>query len=95
MRMEWLKEQLEQRGLTQAAAGDAIGLSESKMSKVMNGSRKLSADEADGLRRFLGYYLPDDPRDAPEVRIMNHLSKLQSDQKRAVEAFLSTMFQGR
>ena len=95
MRMEWLKEQLRDRGISQVDAGAAIGLSESKMSKVMNGSRKLSADEADGLRRFLGYYLPDDSRDAPEVRIMGHISKLQSDQKQAVEAFLRQMFPSR
>lgn len=90
--MNWLRRQLEDRGITQADAGLAIGLSESKMSKVMNGSRKLSADEADGLRRFLGYHLPDDPQDSPEVRIMTHLAKLQSDQKRAVETFLAQMF---
>ena len=88
--MGWLREQLRSRGISQVEADRAVGLNESQMSKVMNGSRRLTADEADGLRRFLGYRLPDDAADTPEARIIQHLAKLGADQKRALETYLQS-----
>lgn len=92
MRMEWLKQQLSERGITQVEVATAIGLTEAQMSKIIGGTRLVKSHEADAIRRFLGYHLPDDPADAPEVRIMDHISRLGTDQKQAVETFLSQMF---
>lgn len=60
MRLEWIKEQLDLRGVSQRELGAAIGLTEQKMSHVMRGRRALSAREADSIRRFFGYELPED-----------------------------------
>lgn len=38
----------------------AIGLTDAKISLVMKGGRQLKADEADKIRRFFGFQLPED-----------------------------------
>lgn len=51
---------MEIRGLTQREVAGAIGLNDTKFSLVMSGSRQLKAREADGIRRFFGFDLPED-----------------------------------
>lgn len=58
--MEWVRQQLEAKGLTQRALAEALGISEQKMSHVFTGRRGIRADEADKIRRFFGYTLPED-----------------------------------
>lgn len=92
MRLDWISEQMKARGVTQKEVGEAIGLSEGKMSKVMNGHRKLSAAEADGIRRFFGYPLPDDlPPGAPERKVLDGLSVLDEHQKLALALYLEAL----
>ena len=45
MDLDWLKAALEKRGITQADAASLIRVSESAMSKIMSGARRLKADE--------------------------------------------------
>lgn len=91
MRLTWITEQLEERGLTQRELGEAIGLSEVQVSKVLRGGRKLSADEADAIRRFFGYRLPDDPILSDADRIHDYLSRLGVAQRRAVVLYLEAL----
>ncbi len=58
--MDWVKQQIEMKGLTQRALADALGITEQKMSHIFTGRRRVQADEADKIRRFLGYSLPED-----------------------------------
>lgn len=89
--MDWVKHQLETRGIGQGELAAAIGLSESQMSKVFGGTRRLTAREADDIRRFFGYRLPDDPMDAAEARVFDRLSTMRADQIRAVELYLEAL----
>jgi len=59
--MQWIDEQLKERGMNRRQLAEAIGFTESQMSKTMAGTRQLSAQEADAIRRLFGYRLPDDP----------------------------------
>lgn len=58
--MEWIRQQLDTKGLSQADLGAAIGLTSVQINKVLTGYRSLKASEADGIRRFFGYELPED-----------------------------------
>lgn len=87
--MQWVRRQMDRRGVSQAELAAAIGLSESQMSKVMGGTRKLSSDEADEIRRFFGFRLPDD--EGPEAMIFEHLSALRDEQKVALAQYLQTL----
>ena len=92
MRLEWIDEQLEARGLPRRALVDAIpGMTESKMSLTMKGDRKLTAAEADNIRRFFGYRLPDDPPQDEADVIYDHLARLGAQQKRAVVLYLEAL----
>ena len=54
MDKKWLRQQLEARGRgAQAALAAHLGLSASVTNKLINGSRRIMADEADRIRRFL------------------------------------------
>lgn len=92
MRLDWIDEQLQARGMTRRALADAIPtLTESKLSLTMKGERKLSAVEADNIRRFFGYRLPDDlPRGMTDL-IHDQLAMLGDDQKRAVALYLEAL----
>lgn len=92
MRLEWIDEQLEKRGRTRRWLADSIpGLSESKLSLVMKGERKLSSVEADNIRRLFGYRLPDDPIVTREDRIRSELLSLGDGQIRAVALYLEAL----
>lgn len=90
MKVEWLKSEIDRRNLSQRDVGEAVGLSDAQMSKVMAGSRKLSAAEADAIRRFLGYTLPDDEATELDNRLLRALSRMTDGEKAALEVFLSS-----
>lgn len=90
MNMEWLKSEMDRRGLTQREVGEAIGMSDAQMSKVMSGFRQLKSHEADAIRRFLGYTLPDDEASELEIRLLRAMSKMTDEEKAALEVFLKT-----
>lgn len=60
MDVEWIRDQLLARDLSQADLGEAIGLTSVQVNKILTGYRRLKADEADKIRRFFGYTLPED-----------------------------------
>lgn len=60
MDLDWIRQQMEIKGVSQRDLGAAIGLSDAKISNVLRGARQLKASEADGIRRFFGYRLPED-----------------------------------
>lgn len=88
MRMEWLKSEMQARGLKGRHVGEAIGLTDGQMSLVLSGRRKLSAKEADDIRRFLGYTVPDDTASDLDRRLLRILSQMDDDRKRALEMLL-------
>lgn len=90
--MNWISSELANRGMTQADLAARIGLTEVQMSKVMRGSRRLTSDEADSIRRCFGYKLPEEAaQDALEGAIMRHLGKMGRAQKEALVIFLEKM----
>lgn len=92
MRLQWIDDQLEMRGMNRAALAKSIpGLTETKLSLTMSGNRKLTAKEADDIRRFFGYRLPDDPIDTLTDSLQDSLARLGEDQKRAVALYLEAL----
>ena len=90
--MRWIDKQLEERGLPRRALADVIpGWTETKISLVMSGRRKLSADEADTIRRFFGYRLPEDPPRSDAERITSAIETLSDGQLRALSLYLDAL----
>ena len=58
--MDWIRQQLRIRDVSQRDLAHAIGLTDAKMSNIMNGRRRISADEADSIRRFFGFRPPEE-----------------------------------
>ena len=92
--MNWIDEQIAKRGINRRELADHIGFTEPQMSKVMNGTRKLSAAEADAIRHFFGYRLPDDPVTDDLARIHDVLAMLGDRQRRAVVLYLEALAGG-
>lgn len=88
MKVEWLKSEMVKKNLTQRDVGEAVGLTDAQMSKVLSGYRKLSSDEADRIRRYLGYALPDDEATELDIRLLHALSQMNDAEKAALEVFL-------
>lgn len=90
--MEWIDQQLKARDMPRARLAEAIvGMTETKLSLVMSGRRKLSSDEADAIRRFFGYRLPDDPPRSEIDVLQDQLAMLGDNQVRAVALYLEAL----
>ena len=90
--MQWIDEELKRRGLARARLAEAIpGLTETKISLIMSGNRKLTADEADAIRHFFGYRLPDDPGGDQQQILYDQISRLGDHQIRAVALYLEAL----
>jgi hypothetical protein len=90
--MQWIDQQLKQRKMNRRQLADVIpGMTETKLSLSMSGQRKLSADEADAIRRHFGYQLPDDPIDTPLGRIHEQLAMLGDSQIHSVALYLEAL----
>ena len=90
--MQWIDEQLDRRGMNRRQLADAIpGMTETKMSLTMSGARKLTANEADAIRRHFGYHLPDDPHDTPLGKAYDRLAMLGDNQIQAVVLYLEAL----
>lgn len=50
----WIRDQLEEKGISQAELGGAIGLTSVQVNKILTGYRRLYADEAEKIATFLG-----------------------------------------
>jgi transcriptional regulator with XRE-family HTH domain len=91
MRLEWITSQLELHRMTQRELSERIGITEVQLSKTLKGDRRLTADEADGIRRVFGFCLPDDPDQTEISRAAAILSKLTPKQRAAVISYLETL----
>ena len=60
MDMEWLKTQMEIRGLTQRDVAAIAGMTDQMFTTIVKGRRSLQLEEADRIRRHFGYLLPED-----------------------------------
>jgi transcriptional regulator with XRE-family HTH domain len=89
--MEWVKHQLEARGIGQGELAKAIGMTEVQMSKIMGGTRRVTAVEADAIRHFFGYSLPDDPQEPIDAKISECIAKLRDEQKLALAMYLEAL----
>lgn len=58
--MEWIREQLDSRNIPQAELAVAIGISPSQLNKTLSGTRVLKSTEADDIRRYFGYKIPEE-----------------------------------
>lgn len=56
----WIRQQLALAGKTQGDLGDAVGLTSVQINKILQGGRRLKADEADRIRKFFGFSLPEE-----------------------------------
>lgn len=59
--MEWIRQQLDAKGVSQGELGAAIGLTSVQVNKILTGYRRLESTEADKIRKFFGYRLPEEP----------------------------------
>lgn len=92
MFVDWIAQKLEETGTSQVELAGAIGLTESQMSKSLKGNRRFSAEEADAIRRFFGYRLPEDPHPTPfDAEIEALLVKLSLPEKQTVRLFLEAL----
>lgn len=90
--MKWIDQQLKARDISRVRLAEAIpGMTGTKLSLVMSGKRKLSATEADDIRRFFGYRMPDDPPNTAFDHVQDQLSRLREDQIRAVALYLEAL----
>jgi len=58
--MEWLRNHMELRGLTQHEVAVIAGMTDQMFTNVVKGRRSFQLDEADRIRRHFGYRLPED-----------------------------------
>lgn len=95
MNLDWVDQQLKARGLPRRALAEVIpGMTEVKLSLIWSGKRRLTSDEADAIRRFFGYRLPDDPPTTWEHELHDVMSRLREDQRRAVILYLEALTGG-
>lgn len=65
--MNWLKQQMAERQLTQRDVAAVAGMTDQMFTNVVKGRRKFTAEEVDTIRRWLGYRLPEDA--APMIAV--------------------------
>lgn len=61
MNLGWLRRELEARDISQATLAENIGLTSVQVNKVLTGYRALQSSEADKIRRYFGYRIPEEP----------------------------------
>ena len=90
--MEWIDQQLKDRGLPRKALVEAVpSLTEKKISEIFSGAGQIKAHEADGIRRYFGYSLPDDPVSPEDQRTDALLARLDDAQRRTVVLYLEAL----
>lgn len=92
MNLEWLKAQISVKRISQAEIAEILGVTQGTVSKLVNGRQVLKAHEADAIRRYLGYTLPEDLQEGtPEKIILEGLSNLDEEGKRSLAYFLERL----
>lgn len=90
--MEWIDAELAARGLPRRYLAENIpGLTETKVSLTFSGSRRLTLDEADAIRRLFGYALPHDHTPSALSQVHATLSQLDAPQLQTVAMYLSAL----
>lgn len=89
--LEWARAEIAARVMTQKALGRAIGLDEAAISKVMNGTRQLTATELVGMLRLFGYPTPWDRHGTELQRLVRLASSLTAEQRDVLADFLRTL----
>lgn len=90
MDVAWLRQELLLRGIRQAELAQAVGMTEGQLSKVMRGSRRLLASEADAIRRHLGYTPPEE-MSQHERGFLALLDRMTENQKRLLDMYVATL----
>lgn len=88
---EWLRSELRARGLKNKALGDHLGWDDSVTSKVMKGSRQITAPELLRALAFLGYSTPLDEQSTALQRIVIVASKVDEKQRLALAEYLEKL----
>lgn len=92
MDLNWLRSELATKGISQRELAQRVGLTESQVSKVMSGDRTLKADEADAIRRALGYTLPEDLKPGSvERKIIDLVAELDARERSALILYLEAL----
>ena len=89
MDLEWIRERLVSKEMTQADLAARIGLTPVQLSKILNGSRQLKSDEADKIRAALGSRSMQDYADDPDKsKIIEYFDAMNPAQREALIQFL-------
>ena len=89
MDVEWIREQLVTREMTQADLASRIDLTPVQLSKVLNGSRQLKSDEADKIRAALGAKATQAYEEDPDkTKIIEYFDAMSPAQREALIQFL-------
>lgn len=89
MNLVWLKAKMKEKGVKQSDIAELLGITQGTVSKILRGDQIMKASEADNIRRYLGYRLPEDlPDNSPERQIMDVLSNLDEIGKTHLVEFL-------
>ena len=90
----WLKAEIDRRGILQRELAEAMGISESTLSKIFGSGdkpRKITGNEAMKALRFLGYPVPaPGAEERPLDIIVRYAAKLDESQQRALAAYLES-----
>lgn len=90
--MNWLKSQLKEKGISQAEIAQLLGVTQGKVSKMLNGALQIKSSDADRIRRHLGYLLPEDLQPGTlEYEIMTALAELDAHEKSALAMYLEAL----
>ena len=88
--LDWIRREIEARGITQGDFRRAIGWSSSEATKVLGGQRRLRADELLDILRYFGVPSPIGEQSTAQVAA-RHLATLQPAQQAALLALVRAM----
>ncbi len=89
--LDWVRDELSARGMTQRALGKAVGLDEATISKTLRGTRQLTATELVAMLRLFGYPTPWDRHGTELQRLVRLASSLTEEQRDVLADFLRTL----
>jgi ParB-like chromosome segregation protein Spo0J len=90
--IEWLKSEIDARGTTQVEIARALGWSESKISKILNRVRTLTAEEFVDVMRLFGWPAPTD--DTPVARLVRAAAVLAPEDVAHITRLSERLAQG-
>ena len=92
MDLEWIRERLVEKGMTQADLAARINLTPVQISKILSGSRQLKADEWERIRAALRVEdLDEQGLDPEKHKIIEHFDAMKPRQRAALIQFLELL----